>query len=292
MTKIAGLLEAVAYYWSISNRSIFTSTDISDLYKELKEKRKLPAKTPLSAFIELIVNEFDIQVIDLTFPNRTEKRYCRQGYSKYELAMSLRRGGYLSHGTAAFLHGLMDTEPSIIYLNYEQSPKPPSKGILTQEGIDLAFNNKPRITNNKATLGKYEIYILNGKSTNQLGVIDFHTAQNEKLQTTNIERTLIDIAVRPVYAGGVNNVLSIYKSASDLLSINIITKVLKQLRYIYPYHQVIGFYLDRTGKYSPKELSPLRNIGVDFDFYLSNRISLKEYSSKWRIYYPTDLDIF
>jgi hypothetical protein len=290
MTKIAGLREAVAYYWSISNKSVFSSTDISDLYKELKEKQKIPAKTPHSAFLELLVNEFDMQVIDLPFPNRTEKRYCLQGYSKHELTMSLRRGGYLSHGTAAFLHGFMDAEPSIVYLNYEQSPKPASKGVLTQAGIDLAFNNKPRITNNKATHGKYEIYLLNGKSTNQLAVIDFHTVRNEKLRTTSIERTLIDIAVRPVYAGGVNNVLSIYKSASDSLSIDIIIKVLKQLRYIYPYHQAIGFYLDRTGKYSPKELDPLQNMGLEFDFYLSNRISSKEYSSKWRIYYPTDLE--
>lgn len=283
-------LREISKYWEDIGKNVFTSTNISDLYKDLKERRKLLVKTTLSAFIDILLDEFDIQVVNLRFPARIEKRFCLKGYSKYELVMSLRRNGYLSHESAAYLHGCINIEPNNIYLNYEQTPKPPSKGILTQEGIDLAFANKPRITNNKATIDKNEIYLLNGKHTNHLGVVDISVLTNKNLRVTSIERTLIDIAVRPVYASGVKSVLSIYKKASNLLSINTITKMLSQLKYVYPYHQAIGFYLDKTGQYSSKDLSPLRNMGLDFDFYLFNRISSKEYSSKWRIYYPTDLD--
>ena len=288
--SINAYLQEIFKYWEDSGKNVFTPTDISVLYEDLKNKRKLLVKTTLSAFIDILLDEFEIQVVNLRFPSRIEKRFCLKGYSKYELAMSLRRNGYLSHESAAFLHGCIDIEPSNIYLNYEQTPKPPSKGILTQESIDFAFANKPRKTNNKATIDKIEIYLLNGKHTNHLGVVNISVFPNKKLRLTSIERTLIDIAVRPVYAGGVKSALSIYKKASNLLSINTITKMLRQLKYVYPYHQAIGFYLDKTGQYSSKELSPLCNMGLDFDFYLSNCISSKEYSSKWRIYYPTDLE--
>ena len=49
--------------------------------------------------------------------------------------------------------------------------------------------------------------------TNALGVIEIQGSEDETLKVTGIERTLIDIAVRPVYAGGVFEVLKAYKLA-------------------------------------------------------------------------------
>ena len=137
---------------------------------------------------------------------------------------------------------------------------------------------------------KYTIYILSGKYTNQLGTINIIGPLGEKLRTTNIERTLIDIAVRPNYAGGVENVLYIYKQAAKTVSIDKLVKVLVQLKYIYPYHQAVGFYLDRTGVFSDKEIDVLLKIGMKFDFYLAHHMQQKKYSSKWRLFYPAELE--
>ena len=83
--------------------------------------------------------------------------------------------------------------------------------------------------------------------TNNLGVIFFKDREGGSIPTTNIERTLIDIAVRPVYSGGVFEVLKAYKMAKDKVSINKLAAYLKKIGYVYPYHQVVGFYLEKSG---------------------------------------------
>lgn len=276
--------------WASTKKKVFKSSELTKLHQELKQQGKISYSLTISSFIKKLVKETDLHIENLSFPNRTEKRYLLNNYSIYDLAISLRSGAFLSHKSAAFLHGFVETEPNDIYLNYEQSPKPIPKGELTQMGINLAFKNNVRTSKNKASLGKYTIYILSGKYTNQLGTINITGPLGEELRTTNVERTLIDIAVRPNYAGGVENVLQIYKQAAKTVSIDKLAKILVQLKYIYPYHQAIGFYLDRTGVFSDKEIDVLLKIDMKFDFYLAHHMQQKKYSPKWRLFYPAELE--
>ena len=98
----------------------------------------------------------------------------------------------------------------------------------------------------------------------------------EKIRVTDIERTLIDVTVRPIYAGGVFEVLKL-------------AATLKKLDYIYPYHQAVGFYLERAGVYRESSISLLKKFGFKYDFYLMHQIKEKEYSKKWRLYFPKGL---
>ena len=69
-------------------------------------------------------------------------RYLRGKHSTNELALSLQRDSFLSHGTALTTHGMASSE-NILYVNREQSPKDRPGGI-TQGGMRLAFRNKQR----------------------------------------------------------------------------------------------------------------------------------------------------
>ena len=100
---------------------------------------------------------------------------------------------------------------------------------------------------------------------------------------------MVDIAVRPVYSGGVSNVLLAYKQAKGRVSIDGIIKTLVEMDYTYPYHQVVGFYLERAGEYDPKSVNRLLDFGLEYDFYLAHGMHEKVYSEKWRLYYPSDL---
>ena len=65
--------------------------------------------------------------------------------------------------------------------------------------------------------------------------------------------------------------------------------MLKSLDYVYPYHQAIGFYLDNTGQFLRSDLDQLRELGINFKFYLCNQLENSNYSSKWQVYYPNNL---
>ena len=58
--------------------------------------------------------------------------------------------------------------------------------------------------------------------------------------------------------------------------------------HLYPYHQAIGFYLERVG-YSGPDLDLVRSAGLHFDFYLAHGMQDRHYSRDWRVYYPRGL---
>jgi predicted transcriptional regulator of viral defense system len=137
-----------------------------------------------------------------------------------------------------------------------------------------------------APFGELRICLLNGRNTGQLGVIEIDEPKVGRLRVTGIERTLIDAAVRPVYSGGVFEVAQAYKMARERVSINKLVAYLKQLAYTYPYHQAIGFYLDRSGVYKDSQIKLLRQFPMNFDFYLANRMGGGQYNEKWRLFIP------
>jgi predicted transcriptional regulator of viral defense system len=128
--------------------------------------------------------------------------------------------------------------------------------------------------------------MLNGLHTGNIGVTEMPGPEGETLRITDVERTLIDIAVRPEYAGGVFEVLEAYRRARDTVSINRLVAYLESIDYIYPYHQAIGFYLTKVNSYNESEVALLRRLEIEYDFYLVHQMREKDYSNEWRLFYP------
>ena len=252
-----------------------------------RQSWRLPASPSIRELVKkVLLGQTDLRMVPLAFPGRSETRYIWKQVSPFEVALSIRTNAYLSHLTAMHLHGLTEAASPNIYVNWEQSPKPEPFDDPTQASIDAAFKRPARITAQRAAYDEFVIHLLNGKHTGQLGVSNLTTADNLNLQITSIERTLIDAAVRPQYSGGPAAVLRAYEKARNRFSIKRLVEFLLKLDYRYPYHQAIGFYLERSKACEVDELAELQRLQMQFDFYLDHQIVKKRYDEHWRIFYP------
>jgi len=61
-----------------------------------------------------------------------------------------------------------------------------------------------------------------------------------------------------------------------------------KLGFTYPYHQSIGFYLNRAG-YSEQDQLLAKTKGLQFDFYLCHGLKDPVLDQDWKIFFPQTL---
>jgi hypothetical protein len=279
----------IVNFFKSKGSNIYSISDMKSLLHENESLWMLPVTTTFNEFARFLINKNILKEVEIELPQRTVVKYVYGNISDYEIALSINRNSYCSHYTAMLLHNLTDNIPKNIYTNTEQTNKAAStsRSELKQENVDRAFSRPMRETNQVAQLEGKKIYLLNGKNVDNVGVTDF-SLNDRILKVTNIERTLIDIVVRPNYAGGVQEILNAYIAAKGKCSVNKLISVLKKMDYTYPYHQAIGFYLERAG-YSESVLSLVKKIEIKYNFYLTYQIKEKDFSERWKLFFPKGL---
>jgi len=268
-------------------KRVLKPSEIDRILSENREWWRLTGSTTTRDFLEFLMNKGELVSYTFNLPHRKETRYVWGEVSDYEVMLSLKPDCYLTHFTAMYLHELTLQVPKTIYINQEQPAKRFRDKNLTQERIDNAFRRPPRLSRNVAVFKDKRVCILNGMHTGRNGVIELTGDLGDSLPVTSIERTLIDITVRPAYSGGVRRVSEAYREARDRVSVNRLCGLLSDLNYIYPYHQAIGFYIEKSGVYTDQQIALLDSIGKQFDFYLTYQMRDADYSPRWRLFYPT-----
>ena len=250
---------------------------------------RLAQRTTIRDFIVFLKKQGKLKEHKFAFPHQPETLYVWGEIPMMELLLHLKPRSYYSHYTAMRLHGLTEQVPKVLYLSYERSSDTQWGTSLTQSAIDEAFQRPARISNNTADFNNLQVLLINSANTGELGVLN-HEAQlslesRVSVRVTNIERTLIDAAVRPAYSGGVFEVAKAFELAKNVVSVNAMGAMLSKLRFTYPYHQAIGFYLERAG-YRASSLDLMRRFPMEFDFYLTHAMSATRYVPAWRLYVP------
>ena len=278
----------IVTYFERQPSRVFKHDDLAKILAEQRSFWRLAAGTTVSKFIEFLSDDLSLNLVKFAFPARTEHCFVWGKASTLEMLSNLKKNAYFSHYTAMSAHGLTEQTPTSIYLTAERASPSTSKSELTQEGIDLAFSSAPRITENVCTNKDKRIYLLNGAHTKMLGVVaqDLTAEDGSKVRAkmTDLERTLIDAAVRPAYSGGVFEVAKAFANALDRVSVNKLAAMLGKLSFTYPFHQAIGFYLERAD-YKANQLDLLRQ-SMQFDFYLSHQMGKTRYVKEWRLHVP------
>jgi predicted transcriptional regulator of viral defense system len=267
---------------------VFTVGALAEMLANCREEWGAAQSVTTKAFVQFLVKRMGLRTVELKSERyRPVVRYAREDYSPYQMALSLRPRSYLTHGTAVLLHGLNAQLPKTIYANQEQSAKPVG-GSLTQTKLDRAFAGRQRTSSYVYSLEGWRVVLLSGKQTGNFGVESLTGPVGEDLQVTGIARTLVDIVVRPAYAGGILQVLEAYRGARDRVDAGALVQTLEKLGHIYPYHQAIGFLMERAG-YPAQACDKLRRLGAKFDFYLIHGMKEPQYDANWRLHFPQGL---
>ncbi len=269
---------------------VFLQTDIQAFVRQVKSELHPKWSCTLENVVSTLERHKALTLVELPSEGeryRPFRRYATPQATVFDVATRLRPKAYLSHATAVFAHGLTEQVPQTVYVNDEQSAKPVPSGKLTQASLDRAFTARQRVSKFAFIYGRNRIVIVSGKHTASLGV-EHARLSGHRVPVTDLERTLIDIAVRPVYGGGVHEVLAAYQGAASRLKVSRIVEYLNSLEYIYPYHQAIGFYLSRAGV-SAEFTAPLRALGLNFDFHLIHGLKSSVLDKSWRVFVPKDL---
>lgn len=266
---------------------------LKEIRAVLTEQRgfwRLAQNTTAEQFIGFLEKHSKLKLYEFPFPQRGEKCYVWGEVPLLTVLLGIKKGLHFSHYTAMRMHGLTEQLPKSVYLTDERTTgHPTDRGKLSQSDIDHAFKHPARISSNWATYDDKKIYLLNGADTDHLGVVT-QQASNEdgqevQVRVTNVERTLIDATVKPMYAGGVFEVAKAFALANDRLSVNRLIAMLRKLDFAYPYHQAIGYYLERAG-YKSSQLDLVRRLPMEHDFYLTHEMGETRYEPTWRLFVP------
>lgn len=278
---------------AFSTDRIYSVNDIQTILKLNREYWRIPDWVRGEDFIKLLTQYTPFKEFTIEFENSPQNDIVRYSLTEpniYHLGASLVNHSFLSHYSAMVIHQLTEQVPKSIFVNRELTLKPSKPSMLTQEGIDAAFSKPQRVSNNIGVLGDFQFFLLNSKFLKREGIQDIKISSDDErdmpvIQVTSLERTLIDIIVRPDYAGGIYEVEKAYAMAKDSVSINRLVALLKHFNYIYPYHQSIGFMLEKTD-YKPIQIDLLRRLPMEYNFYLGYNLKELEYSKSWKLYYP------
>jgi len=274
--------------------SVLRASDLAQVFEQNRSFWRLAQKTTLREFSDFMVDKSELRRINFPFPQQAVSGYTWGEAPLWETLLGLVKDSYYSHFTAIRIHGLTEQLPKTLYLSREKHRGEPSRSgtppVYPQENIDAAFQRPPRVSSNQVELDEgVRVLLLETAYHEGLGIsaaeVNLGGERPLRLRYTNLERTMIDIVVRPFYSGGVFEVAKAFENAKGQLSVNAMRALLKKLRFGYPYHQAIGYYLERAG-YRSSQVELFRRESMERDFYLTHGMRSTTYSSRWRLHVP------
>lgn len=303
ITRIQIAKADIVRYFDELPQKLFKSTDLSSILSAQRDFWRLAQRTNTSEFVDFLIKHgrltrlvfhFGATTPEFPYDASTSLCFIWGNIPLEEALLTLRPRSYFSHYTAMRFHGLTEQAPKTLYLTHEKLPyRDRARDVLKQGAIDEAFRKPARTTQEIAEYQQWRICLISGIGTGELGVIDGETTSENtttpaKIRVTNLERTLIDLTVRPVYSGGAAEVLKAFEAAKPKISVNRLRAMLQKLNYLYPFHQAVGFYLERAG-YKAAAIDLFRQLPQQFDFYLTHAMEETDYVPQWRLSVPKGL---
>lgn len=181
--------------------------------------------------------------------------YCSIPLSEvdvYQLATSIYPNGYFNHFSAVYYHSLTNQVPNTVYWCREWLTTQADRGteVLPEARIRSAFIKPHRHTNLVFKHNTHDIVITSALHRTDYGVEKIescHSPCPRGFRITGLERTLINAVASPQYNGGLSSICTYFQAASDKLDIDKMIDIYRNLNFIYPYAQSLGFFMAQCG---------------------------------------------
>ncbi|WP_149277643.1 type IV toxin-antitoxin system AbiEi family antitoxin domain-containing protein [Pareuzebyella sediminis] len=274
----------------------FIRNEIRDIYYLSLKEFKIYKSEDYWTFEDLLKKEGVLVEIKLIHQDNSSERtiFTTNDGSNFDIGLRIKQRSYFSHHTALDLLNLTSQVPKVYYLSQDlhmvNSIRQSIKADLTQDKINKAFSKEQRQTSNIYRIQNRNIkfIILERKALNhEIGVVRDSSLTN--WPCTDVERTLIDIAIRPQYSGGIFSVIEAYNRAYKKIDLEKLNSYLVDFNYKYPYHQLIGFYLNRTG-YAKNQLGDFSSKISNYRFYMTYNMVSMQFDDYWKVFYPKGIN--
>lgn len=278
---------------------IFRPRDVSSIFAMRRDFWRLTKSMTINSFLKFMLDKTQLQKVRFEFPNRIVTGFTWGDVPTLEVLNGLIDRSHFSHYTALRIHGLTEQVPKTVYISREKlssSNVHISGEVFDQGDIDTAFKQPPRVSKNVVTLPADLGRVVLLESAYQAGdgitsgTVNWGGERPLRLSYTTLERTLIDVTVRPFYAGGVPEVAKAFENARGEVSGNAMLAMLKRMNFGYPYHQAIGYYLERAG-YKQSVVDLFGRVPMERDFYLTHGMTAMRYVNRWRLYVPEGFEL-
>ncbi len=266
----------VANYLKDKDLSMNAESTIRKAFKNDAVLKKIPLKWPHKAPFRIIVTTSNnVENIDLV-----------------DLAFAFFDTSYLSFATALFFHGLTEQVVKSFYVSKERpTPRKNNKKVmLNNDTLRTEFLKPARKTQNICQYMGYTYYLVERGYAGYAGVVSKEIVFNKKKlvkQISGLERTLIDCAINPHYAGGLSELIKAFYLAKGNIKYQKLFDIYHSMSLIYPYWQRIGVILEnvvsKQGAQTWKDyFGKPKN-----DFYIDKEYrSSWEFDNSWQIHYP------
>jgi len=212
------------------------------------------------------------------------------GLSPYEIAGGMFPKGYFCNLSAVYYQSLTNQVPKTVYVCIESNAK--KKGAndeLTDSKLRQAFLKPSRHTKFSFGFRGFDIVVIERMEGTGSGVASSKTSSGllpSSARVAGVERALIDAVVCPQYSGGVSSIPDYFKHARGKIDVRTFINIYRELDFIYPYFQAIGFFLERTGM--PEIAAAVRaEFTPKNKFYIDHSAKASwKYDDRWMIYYP------
>lgn len=262
-------------------KKMYSLRELNEVLTHLKTKKLIAQNISGRSFFNMLQNRLELKTYSISSEKINKVRYTLYSdINVYDFVATFEKQGFFSMSTSLNIQGLSNEKNEFVFFSKELTPKYYNKNNeIHQEDIDQAYEKEYRYTSSIATYKNNHVIYLTPKHTGRFEVVRYN-----EYYVSSVHRAFVEMIIHVQYFKSFETVIEIFKPLKNRLDVKRIFKVLEIFDLIYPYHQLIGFSLEKVGFYK-NDLDLFKKQVSDLKFYTQKSKIKYTFDSYWNIYY-------